>query len=63
VGDRRELRPPETGTGLVLRSTEELVLARGGLVARFPAFTARTAMLLRRFLEGSAVMEGTARGI
>ncbi|MEI8340265.1 MAG: NAD-dependent epimerase/dehydratase family protein, partial [Verrucomicrobiota bacterium] len=26
---------PETGTGLVLRSTEELVLAHGGMVTRF----------------------------
>jgi nucleoside-diphosphate-sugar epimerase len=50
---------PETGTGLVLRSTEELVLARGGMVARFTGiYGPGRAMLLRRFLEGSAVLEG-----
>ena len=50
---------PETGTGLVLRSTEELVLARGGLVVRFTGlYGPGRAMLLRRFLEGSALIEG-----
>ena len=50
---------PDTGTGLVLRSTEELVLARAGLVTRLSGiYGPGRAMLLRRYLEGSAVMEG-----
>lgn len=50
---------PETGTGLVLRSTEELVLEHGGIVTRLTGIygPGRTA-LLRRFLEGSAMIEG-----
>lgn len=50
---------PETGTGLVLRSTEELVLANGGIVSRLTGiYGPGRAMLLRRFLEGSAAIEG-----
>jgi len=50
---------PEGGPGLVLRSTEELVLARGGIVTRLTGiYGPGRAMLLRRFLEGSAVIEG-----
>jgi nucleoside-diphosphate-sugar epimerase len=50
---------PETDTGLVLRSTEKLVLSHGGTVARLTGiYGPGRAMLLRRYLEGSALLEG-----
>jgi len=59
VGEESPARP-ETGTGLVLRSTEELVLARGGIVTRLTGiYGPGRSVLLRRFLEGSAVIEGS----
>jgi nucleoside-diphosphate-sugar epimerase len=43
----------------VLRSTENLVLAQGGIVTRFTGiYGPGRSMLLRRFLEGSAMIEG-----
>lgn len=49
---------PTRDTGQILRATEELVLSRGGLVARLAGIygPGRWA-LLRKFLEGSAVIE------
>ena len=59
VVTEESLAAPETCPGLVLRSTEDLALGRGGIVARLTGIygPGRT-MLLRRFLEGSAVIEG-----
>ena len=50
---------PETGTGRALRAAEDLVLAHGGIVTRLTGiYGPGRAMLLRRFLEGIAVIEG-----
>jgi len=58
VTEESEAEPTE-GTGLALRSTEELVLSRGGMVARLTGiYGPGRSMLLRRFLEGSAMIEG-----
>lgn len=50
---------PARDTGLILRSTEDLVLARGGIVARLAGiYGPARSVLLRKFLDGSAVIEG-----
>ncbi len=50
---------PTRDTGLVLRSTEDLVLAGGGIVARLAGiYGPGRSMLIRRFFDGSAVIEG-----
>ena len=50
---------PETGTGRVLREAEVVTLAHGGIVARLAGIygTGRS-VILRRFLDGEAVIEG-----
>lgn len=50
---------PSGDTGKILRETEDLVLARGGIVARLAGIygPGRWA-LLRKFLDGTAVIEG-----
>ena len=50
---------PATDTGRVLRETEELVLAHGGIVARLAGIygPGRWA-LLQKFLDGTAIIEG-----
>lgn len=49
---------PESETGRVLRETEEFVLAGGGIVARLAGiYGPGRSALLRKFLEGTAVIE------
>ena len=48
-----------TATGQILRETEELVLARGGIVARLGGlYGPGRSMLLARFLSGEATLDG-----
>jgi nucleoside-diphosphate-sugar epimerase len=50
---------PDREAGRVLRETEELVLARGGIVARLAGvYGPGRSALLRKFLAGNAVIEG-----
>jgi len=50
---------PERGTGQLLRATENAVLAAGGLVARLAGiYGPGRWILLEKFLEGRAVIEG-----
>jgi nucleoside-diphosphate-sugar epimerase len=50
---------PRRETGKILRETEDFVLARGGIVARLAGiYGPGRAALLRKFLDGSAVIEG-----
>lgn len=50
---------PLTETGKVLRETEELVLARGGIVARLAGiYGPGRSALLRKFLAGEATIDG-----
>ena len=50
---------PPSETGHILRRTEELVLARGGIVARLAGiYGAGRSVLLRKFFGGEAVIEG-----
>ncbi len=50
---------PDRETGLVLRETEELVLAAGGVVARLAGiYGPGRSVLLRKFLADEAVIEG-----
>ena len=52
---------PLTQTGNVLRETEELVLARGGVVARLAGiYGPGRSALLRKFLSGEATIDGRA---
>jgi len=55
---------PPRETGQILRETEELVLARGGTVARLAGiYGPGRSVLLRKFLSGEAVIEGDGRRI
>jgi nucleoside-diphosphate-sugar epimerase len=50
---------PERETGQILRATEELVLQHGGAVARLAGiYGPERSVLLRKFLDGTAVIEG-----
>ena len=50
---------PPRETGRLLRETEELVLARGGIVARLAGiYGPGRSVLLRKFFSGDAVIEG-----
>jgi nucleoside-diphosphate-sugar epimerase len=50
---------PETPTGRILREAEEMALTHGGLVARLSGiYGPGRSVLLRRFLENRAVIEG-----
>ncbi len=50
---------PPRETGRLLRETEELVLARGGIVARLAGiYGPGRSVLLRKFFSGEAVIEG-----
>jgi nucleoside-diphosphate-sugar epimerase len=50
---------PERETGRLLRETEDLVLAHGGSVARLAGlYGPGRSVLLRKFLDGEAVLEG-----
>ena len=50
---------PDRETGRVLRETEELVLARGGTVARLAGiYGPGRSVLLKKFLSGEATIEG-----
>ena len=50
---------PPRETGQILRGTEELVLARGGIVARLAGiYGPGRSVLLRKFFSGEAVIEG-----
>ena len=50
---------PQRETGQILRATEELVLQHGGAVARLAGiYGPARSVLLRKFLDGSAVIEG-----
>lgn len=50
---------PSRETGRILRETEELVLARGGSVARLAGlYGPGRGVMLRRFLDGEAIIEG-----
>ncbi len=50
---------PSRETGQILRATEDLVLARGGMVARLSGiYGPGRSVLLRKFLAGEAVIEG-----
>ncbi|MEO6741820.1 MAG: NAD-dependent epimerase/dehydratase family protein [Chthoniobacteraceae bacterium] len=50
---------PPGETGHILRGTEELVLARGGIVARLAGiYGPGRSVLLRKFFSGDAVIEG-----
>ena len=52
---------PLTETGEVLRETEELILARGGVVARLAGiYGPGRSALLRKFLAGEATIDGRA---
>ena len=52
---------PARETGRVLRETEEFVLGRGGIVARLAGiYGPGRSALLRKFLEGSAVLDPAA---
>ncbi len=52
---------PERETGCVLRATEEFVLEGGGIVARLAGiYGPHRSALLRRFLEGGAVIDPNA---
>jgi nucleoside-diphosphate-sugar epimerase len=51
---------PERETGKILRETEDLVLAHGGLVARLAGiYGPGRSVLLKKFLNGEAVIEET----
>ncbi len=50
---------PPSETGHILRGTEELVLSRGGIVARLAGiYGPGRSVLLRKFFNGEAVIEG-----
>lgn len=50
---------PDRETGRILRETEELVVARGGIVARLAGiYGPGRSVLLKRFFTGEAVIEG-----
>ena len=50
---------PPSETGHILRGTEELVLARGGIVARLAGiYGPKRSVLLRKFFSGEAIIEG-----
>jgi nucleoside-diphosphate-sugar epimerase len=58
VDETAEANPPRE-TGRLLRETEELVLARGGIVARLAGiYGPARSVLLRKFFSGEAVIEG-----
>jgi nucleoside-diphosphate-sugar epimerase len=57
--DETSAAAPERETGRILRETEDLVLAHGGSVARLAGlYGPGRSVLLRKFLEGTAVIEG-----
>ena len=57
--DEQSPAEPDRETGRILRRTEELVLAHGGSVARLAGiYGPGRSVLLRKFLEGSALIEG-----
>ena len=57
--DEESPAEPERATGRMLRTAEQFVLERGGTVARLAGlYGPGRSVLLRRFLEGSAVIEG-----
>lgn len=50
---------PSRDTGMILRETEELILAHGGIVARLAGiYGPGRWMLLQKFLDGNAIIEG-----
>ncbi|HEY3900783.1 MAG TPA: SDR family oxidoreductase [Chthoniobacter sp.] len=50
---------PDRETGLILRETEDVVLAHGGLVTRLAGiYGPGRSVLLRKFFEGTATIEG-----
>lgn len=59
VVNEESLAEPERETGRILRRTEELVLSHGGLVARLAGiYGPGRSVLLRKFLDGTAIIEG-----
>lgn len=55
----RSAAEPERETGRILRETEEVVLAAGGVVARLAGlYGPGRSVLLRKFFEGTAFIEG-----
>ncbi len=59
VADEHSPAEPPRETGRLLRETEELVLARGGIVARLAGiYGPGRSVLLRKFFGGEAVIEG-----
>lgn len=62
--DEQSPAEPDRETGRILRRTEELILAHGGSVARLAGiYGPGRSVLLRKFLEGSAVIEGDGQRI
>ncbi len=58
AGEHSPANPPRE-TGRLLRETEELVIARGGIVARLAGiYGPGRSVLLRKFFNGEAVIEG-----
>jgi nucleoside-diphosphate-sugar epimerase len=58
VTEESPAQPPRE-TGRILREAEELVLARGGIVARLAGiYGSGRSVLLRKFFSGEAVIEG-----
>ncbi len=59
VATEESLSEPPRETGRLLRETEELVLASGGIVARLAGiYGPGRSVLLRKFFSGEAVIEG-----
>ncbi len=57
--DETSATDPSRETGRILRETEDLVLAHGGIVARLAGiYGPGRSVLLRKFLSGEAVIEG-----
>lgn len=57
--DENSLAQPNRETGIILRATEDLVLSSGGVVARLAGIYGQgRSVILRKFLEGSAIIEG-----
>ena len=62
--DEQSPAEPDRETGRILLRTEALVLAHGGIVARLAGiYGPGRSVLLRKFLEGSAIIEGKGERI
>ncbi len=60
--DETSVAEPQRETGQILRETEEMVLREGGLVARLAGlYGPGRSVLLRKFLAGEAIIEGSGQ--